>query len=490
MPVFTLQLKLNTTSRDEQILDKRFFYASKVKNVLVTHCKKCLNRLSGDPAYHALRQQYHDLKVAGKKAEAKVVSSQLNALITAVGLTKNDLEKYAKVQQHKYAKHLDANTVQAIAGDVFTGVEKVLYGNGRELHFQKALDCDTIRGKTNKQGIRFRRNRLLWNGLDIGVQLRKGDTYAREALKNPVKLCRIKRIILGSRWHYYIQLVLEGTPPEKHRPGKGDVGIDNGTSVFAVVSEDAVSIEPLGADVSDLEEKIVKVQQAIDRSMRATNPQNYAKDGTIKKGRKRWDYSRRCRVLRRRLRGLYRRKAARIQQGSEQIANRILAQGNRFITEPVALKALQRRAKETSIDPKTGRPNKKKRFGKSIARHTPGAVLRALDRKLHYFGLQLEFVDLSSYRASQYDHTQDTYQKKSLSQRWVKINGRWVQRDLYSAFLLKYPAKGLKAPDRALCEAHFDKFLSLHDAYIAALQDPRCTIRLPSCCGIRHKQPA
>ena len=57
----------------------------------------------------------------------------------------------------------------------------------------KVMDTYSISGKTNKQGIRLRNNCVEWQGLSIGVQLRKGDLYARAALAHKVKLCRITR---------------------------------------------------------------------------------------------------------------------------------------------------------------------------------------------------------------------------------------------------------------------------------------------------------
>ena len=34
-------------------------------------------------------------------------------------------------------------------------VERCLFGNGKELHFKKLMDFDTIGGKSNKNGARF-----------------------------------------------------------------------------------------------------------------------------------------------------------------------------------------------------------------------------------------------------------------------------------------------------------------------------------------------
>lgn len=464
---FILELKLQTNAKDERELDRRFFLASKIKNILVSHGNKCLNRLRGSHRYQDLRRQYHSLHMAivkaGNAAEAGALSpegaarlkkdessiaavkDEMNAILRDFGLTKTAFEKYAKVQQHKYSNHLDAQCVQVIANEVLAGVKSVLYQSGKRLHYNKAMETYSISGKTNKQGIRFRNNRVEWQCLSIGVQLRKGDLYARAALAHKVKFCRITRKMMGTRWHYYVQLVLEGVPPVKHRPGKGEVGIENGTSVFAVSTDTGlVAFEKLGTDTSDLDEKIVQVQQAIDRSVRVSNPDNYDPDGTVKKCHIRWVYSRRCKVLRCQLKSLNRKKAARLKQ--------------------------------------------KKRYGKSIARHSPGAVIDALNRKAGYFGLCVEKVNLPTYRASQYDHINDAYKRKTLRERWVRVGDFWVQRDLYSSFLLRCHNKTLDQIDRTKCIAQFAAFLKAHDAYIKRLMESGN--HMPSCCGIHKKKAA
>ena len=83
-------------------------------------------------------------------------------------------------------------------------------------------------------------------------------------------------------------------------------------------------------------------------------------------------------------------------------------------------------------------------------------------------------VDTISFRASQYDHVSDEYQKKPLSQRSVAVGGHLVQRDLYSAFLLKNSSLDLSHADRTLCEKDFETFLVLHDQCIRALVSSSC----------------
>ena len=112
----------------------------------------------------------------------------------------------------------------------------------------------------------------------------------------------------------------------------------------------------------------------------------------------------------------------------------------------------------------------KKRFGKSLANHSPSAFVNILERKLKYFGKKLNQVNTQTFKASQYNHFTDEYIKKELSNRWNNFDGIKVQRDLYSAFLLKNSKKDLKTTNGKLCLATFEAFKPLHDECIEELK--------------------
>lgn len=514
-PSFVLTLKLSATHQQEQELDHRFNVAWQIKNHIISCVQHKLNRLQYSAKYHLLRQDYHKYQETEDSVNLDRVKVELNAMIEAEGLTNNGLDKLVVEQQRKYKKYIDANSAQTIAEEVYNGVSKILYGNGQKLHHKRLNDMVSISGKTNKQGIRFipsfadevkvkkgeeltksqikkmgRRHEFtsgmfVWGDLRIAVNVPKKDTYAREALKNPIKLCRITRKMLGSRWHYYVQIVFKGIPPQKHKMGEGTVGIDNGPSCFAVVGEKEVKFEPLGVNTDKIDKKIAAVQQAMDRSRRATNPDRYNEDGTVKRGiRGRWNFSNRYKVLQRRLKGLYERRARTKKENAERIANEILAMGDSFITEPLKYSALKKKSKKTTINKRTGRPNSKKRFGRSISRNTPASVEAALERKLGYHGKAIARVDLQTYRASQYNHVTGEYKKKKIKERWTKIGDRWIQRDMYSALLLACPNAELNGIDQNKCTNRYDSFLKIYLPYIEGLRNS--DVELPDCCGIHR----
>ena len=123
--------------------------------------------------------------------------------------------------------------------------------------------------------------------------------------------------------------------------------------------------------------------------------------------------------------------------------------------------ALQKKAKETRRQEKKTKVKqrdgtvkviqkykRKKRFGRSINRRAPARFLLELKRKAEAVGGVYAEVDTKEFKASQYNHVTDTYEKIPLSQREKEIGNRKVQRDLYSAFLIRNADLDFKHPDR------------------------------------------
>ena len=84
--------------------------------------------------------------------------------------------------------------------------------------------------------------------------------------------------------------------------------------------------------------------------------------------------------------------------------------------------------------------------------------------------VELMFVDKYNYRASQYNHLTNEYNKPLLSERVKKIWENNIQRDLYSAYLLLNHSKDLKEIDRKKCIENFNTFLENHNQLISTLK--------------------
>lgn len=339
--------------------------------------------------------------------------------------------------------------------------------------------------------------RIIYEKHEFLVKVRNPDTqtgkYQQEALKCGVKYCRIVRSWVGTKWKYYAQLILEGYPPikcdsngvAKHPVKEGRIGIDIGTQTIAFCGKDVCDLRVLAPSAiaearNGLIKEIARIMRQMDRSRRAMNPQYFNENGTVKRLKRKnghkqirhWNYSKNYYRLLHRLQDLNRKLAAVRKTEHYILANELLTYGNEFVVEDMNYKALQKRSKKTKINPKTGRAHTKKRFGKSIGRCAPALFITILGQKASRYGGSVIKVSTFETKASQFDHTDDSYTKKKLSQRFAKLSdGTIVQRDLYSAFLLLHLRKNLQSYNKKNIKKDFPQFKKLHDETKERLQN-------------------
>ena len=71
----------------------------------------------------------------------------LNERIRYYGLTKYDMESYIKTSRYQRASYIGADVAQKQVAEVYQAVKKVLYGNGKIIHYRKLEDMTSIEGK-------------------------------------------------------------------------------------------------------------------------------------------------------------------------------------------------------------------------------------------------------------------------------------------------------------------------------------------------------
>lgn len=464
---FVLTLQLRTEMFQEDILNKRFEIGRKMYNA-------CLNELH--KRYNTMRQSKEYQKVC-KMGKGKERNKQFQELNNKYGLTEYSLYDFVKPMQHKYKKNIDAFTAQKVATRCFSAFQGLMFHTAKKVNYKSYDDLNSLEGKSNETGIRFRNNVLLWNGLTIPVLIKNNDVYAKTSLENKIKHCRIARKMIKGKYHYYAQLVLDGIPPIKMTPsgeikgqiGKGNVGIDAGVQTVAVSSQHQVKLLELAPNINKMDREVKLLQRKMDRSRRSTNSNKFNDDGTIIKGnRDKWVYSNHYIAIRNISRELFRKQSALRRQSHNILANDVLNLGDQFYVETMHYRGLQKRSRNTTKN-KNGKFNSKKRFGKSLANKAPAMFLTILDNKLKWNGTQLYKIDTTTVKASQYNHITNEYVKKDLSERWNDFGKFRIQRDCYSAFLIMNVDQNLKTINRALCFSEFDNFKILHDIEIARL---------------------
>ena len=450
--MYCLTLKLDTNYNQNKYLSKIFYFKWKIKNDLISWCNHKLKSLQKDTRYKELIKQY---RIEKDKKIKKQIGKQLNNLIVKFKLNKAIIYKFIKPFREKYKNFITSQEMDAICDDTIKAIEKILYSDGEELHYKNLYNVKTLSAKSLTNGIKIDLQKLtIIQGSSktkhyVEIPFIVDTLYKQECLledAEKIKYCRLKRLQFNNYFHYYIQLVIDSNPPTKQNPKNGTIGIDIGTQTIAIVGDSKCYLKELAPKTEEYNIKIRNIQRKIDRSLKYTNPNNYNEDGTIKKGSK-FVKSNNCLKLQRQLRTVYRKKSEYTKQNHYNLIAKILNQAKDGVyIEPMNYQSLAKKSKS-----KTQKSNKvkaikgrqiklckrKRRFGKSVNNKSPGLFISLLKQRCEILKIPYFEIDRTQFKASQYNHITDTYQKKQLSDRWnYKIDGKNdIQRDLYSAFL-------------------------------------------------------
>lgn len=476
-----LTLPLQTEIWQEHIIEKRFAIMEHLKNQLIAKELRRLKNLERTKEYRNLIDEINNTP----KEKRKALFSKRRKLLKDSGFSeydfKDDIAGKNSLMQKHFIEHIATQIAHKLASDVWRSFDKFLFGNGRFIHFSKRGSLRSVASQKNGNGMTYKNGYFIWSGgqsknkiiLKIKVTPPKNE-YEKEMLSKKIKYLRIVKKWVKTKYKYYLQFALEGKPVKKDRiVNKGNVGIDIGTQTVAISSADSVKILELADKIDKNHTKKKILQRKMDRSRRYTNPQNYNEDGTIKKPPKgqrfSWYKSKKYIQLAGKVRELERKNADIRKYQHTCLANWILSLGDTVYVEQMNFSGLQRRAKETKID-KNGKYAKKKRYGKSLANKAPSMFLTILESKLNQYGGQLNKINTYEFKASQYDHTDDTFTKHNRSERWhILSNGDKNQRDLYSAFLIMNSDISLKHCNREKCNETYSNFKVLQDKEIERL---------------------
>ena len=340
----------------------------------------------------------------------------------------------------------------------------------------------------------------------------------------PCYVSLVPKIIRGKQ-RIYIHICIEGKPKDKldkngqprHTLGKGNVGVDLGPRSIAVTHKDGVLLENIryvGKNPEDVKADIANLQSAIDKSINANN-----------------GISNNCKKKKKQLKDLRRKKSINSHLGINNMVHQLRSFGDTLIIEGNNASALAKRAKrivssnansnascsvilnqgaqsnaqqqssvtQSNLNGSTqamtvittqsstsqalsGSSNGehevkgKKRHGSSINKYCMGYAWDQARRT--FLNTDGQFIIVPrNYRASQYDHTADTYTKRKLSDRMITLaDGTVVQRDCYSSFLLYCYSFDNKTIDKDKCKAEFARFLKQEQDLIAYIKANNITV--------------
>lgn len=421
---FIVEIQMVVSNKDAGVLSSRFEAGRQLYNACLGEAMRRQKLVKQSKKYQKAR--------AIKKSKARTVA--FKEANQAYSYSEYDLHSYCTVIRNSWIeKHIDSNTAQKLATRAFSASEKVAFGQAKKVRFKGKNQLDSLEGKTNKTGIRWVNETLVWGNLQLKPYLTTYDPVITHGLKSRVKYVRLVRRRINGRTFYYAQLVCEGKPfhKPKNQIGQGTVGLDIGPSTIAIVGDKSAKLTLFASELKNAEKKICQLQRKMERSRRANNLNNYNPDfvnkkgkpkkGTVKKGSKKWNNSTTYLKTRTSKANLERELAAHRKSLHGKLVNEILALGDTVKLEKLSYKSFQ------------------KNYGRSVGKRAPGEFVSHLKRKAESAGANVIEFSTKTTKLSQTCHQCGSVKKKNLSERIHQCDcGILCQRDLYSAFLAKF----------------------------------------------------
>ena len=418
MSVITLPLKTEIWQADR--LDKMFEACRSIYNAMLGYELKKYRRMTADPRYKEVQEKiavfYADSdKEVRKSPECRAALNEKNVLHKEYGFYKfaftNDITDFYK--------HFDSISSEmaclSVAIPMWTAFEKLLYGNGKMVHYKKRGTMNSI-ATSGKSGLRilnsegkrltcgssyeqmylvskFNKKKML-----MPIVLPAHDRFKHDMMERPIKIVRLTRKLVNGIYKYYVQLTVIGNPAlklnkdgeKKHMPGTGAVGIYIDTrTVTAATPDGKIHSFELNKGIFINNLKKDQLNSYLSASRLHNNPDNFEADGTIKKGRVvdgqrlplEWHVSNRYKQARNERSDVCRVEAEQRLLERNRLANELLALGDRFVINdyPFALAAERKKRDELT---KAGTPKSKAMAGKAIGENAPSMLITLLQNKL------------------------------------------------------------------------------------------------------------
>lgn len=294
------------------------------------------------------------------------------------------------------------------------------------------------------------------------LKYRKPKTqYEKEMFdKEKISVIRIKRIWDNTKYQYSVQFTVN-TPTVlkkdksgniKHPLGNGTAGLGIGLDCVWLCTNDTVKTYSLiPPDILNIEKEIKNINKAMDRSKRATNPNNYDIDGKQKKyyervnpnhpektikSKLRWKYSNHYNKLSQRkayLEGVNARKRTLY---AENLANEVLNYFDSVNIQKPNFKWMQMSKKKISANDNEENADSRS-IGSCIKDGAPAQFINILTRKVESRGGTVNVINTYDYKTTEFCHLDNEYHNISISEKWFDMgDGNVILKDAHTAFNL------------------------------------------------------
>lgn len=455
--IYVVSFELKIEKWQSDILDKRFAILTNVyKNLqrkflrkfhYISQTKKYIEASKTKKGIRDFFSNYEEPWIKLKKGEKTVNTYKP---FTEYGFITYSSKFLSNVSD----SGINSKILSCIAQNAWRSWNKFFYGNGKKINFRNKEINSYKTSPVGKTFIGIDSSKILSDNI-IGVKINnkngkkskliyipfivnKKSIYETICFQDEIREIGFKRVFIRGKYKYYVFFSFKGKPYNKNRKiGDGKVGIDLGPSTIAVASNSKVYIDELAKGIDSLSKETKVLQRKLDRSRRANNPLQFNEDGTIKKYKKgerpKWIKSKNYIKTQNKLKEISRKLSNKRKLKHIALANQLLELGSSFQVENNPISSWAKKAKKTTIN-KKGKINRKKRFGKSISNHAPSLFIEILKNKVLSLGGSFNKIEISN-GASQFDFTNGTFTKHSLSTRRIKLsNGNIHLRDTIAAF--------------------------------------------------------
>lgn len=368
----------------------------------------------------------------------------------------------------------------SIAAPIWSAFDKKFKENG-VVHFKSFFNKKSVSSIAFPVGNSFKGNNAFVIpsvGKIIKYKIPRTQ-YEKEVFnKENVNVIRIKRIWKNTKYSYSVQFTITGEPVlrkdkdncVKHPLGTGVAGVGISLNECWICTENTlkrVSLVP--PDAYEFDDEIEQIERAMDRSKRATNPNNFDEKGRAKsfyeipdpdnpdkiiKSKLRWRFSKHYRKLSQRKAYLEGINARKRKLYDENLVNELLPYFNEINIQKNDFKRIQMSKQKVGDS-----TDEKKKAGLHIKEASPSQFVEILKRKVISHGGKVNIITKKECQATEFNHTDGKFYDMPVSNRWFGMSdGNVLQRDAHTAFNL------LTLNDIEKSNKLYDDFLKQHSA--------------------------
>lgn len=450
-PTYVVEVPLKVTPRDAHLIDQRLRLTGMLRNSILQTALAQRDALIASDAWQDARAMPRTSDDEKAARNDRMKQLRYDARLYPDGMNAIASEHW---RAGPYQDLLDSWTPLALAGEVWTFVNRYMFGQAGRPRFKPSPSRDVVWGNGIKVGIRLKDDCLAWQTKAI-QRAPKESKLARKRLRIPLdfaalsgprrdhlqqaiadgKLLRmgIRREQVRGHVRYVALLCLDGVPyrnaeylASADAVAGSAVGLDMGVSKIAVATREVATIEPLCSPVmlgkrKEDARRERSEKRAVKRSRAACNQHAYDKKGRSHKGVRQPMTSTRGRRREEVLANTARKNAEHRKQDRAALAHGVRVLGDRFVVEAADYRQWKRR---------------EMRWAKILGLTSPGLLHDALRWEAHVTGGSFREIDPWA-NASTQRCLCGSRKKKSLSERTHQCArcGLVADRDLLPAYL-------------------------------------------------------